>query len=89
MMRLLGFEDYEALKNAHFRWIAESVESNHIEKDRKRSKSVAIESQQFVEKMRKGLRGWAKGRKFVKSTEDSFELRETLSTFEVKNPTKS
>lgn len=88
LMRLSGFDDYENFKKTHYDWIDESVKSNHIEKNEKWSLCVAIGSQQFVEKIKNGLRGGVKGRKFFKATEDSFELRETQSSFGINIPTE-
>ena len=82
-MQLSGFHKYEDLKEAHFKWIASAVKSRHHEKDQKWSRSVGVGSKQFVENMRHGLRGRVKGRKFLKTAADSFQLRETRAPFGV------
>ena len=88
LMRLSGFDDYEIFRKAHFNWIAESVKTDFIEKDQKWSKGVAIGSRQFVEEIKNRLKGRVKGRQVLKTTGNSFELRETQAPYQTNISTK-
>ena len=75
LVRLLGFESYEDLKAAHFKWIERKIQTGSSETVIKWSQSIAVGSAEYLEKVKKDLGFKAKNRKIIGSG-DIFELRE-------------
>ena len=75
LVRLLGFESYEDLKESHLKWINSRIEYSSREKEIKWSQSIAVGSKKYLEKIKNDLGFRAKGRKII-SSDDIFELRE-------------
>jgi putative transposase len=80
LMGLLGYESYDDLKDAHYKWVESEIEHNHCDKEDRWTQSIAVGSRAFVEKMKEGLGLRAKGRKIIASA-DSFELREVTTPY--------
>ena len=70
---LLGFENFEDLKDAHCKWVDSAIQTDNSDKEKKWTQSIAVGSKPFVEKMKKSLGFNAKGRKIL-SSDDTIEL---------------
>jgi putative transposase len=80
LMGLLGFENYDDLKDAHYRWVESAIQTGSSGKEDKWSQSIAVGSESFIEKIRGALGFRAKGRKIV-CADDTFELREVATAY--------
>jgi putative transposase len=80
LMGLLGFENYDDLKDAHSRWVASEMQTANRDKDNKWTQSIGVGSKTFIEKIKKTLGYRATGRKII-SADDTFELRESIAPF--------
>ena len=80
LMNLLGFDNYDDLKDAHSRWVDSEMHNDSRNKENKWTQSIAVGSKTFIEKMKKALGYRAKGRKII-SADDTFELREAVAPF--------
>ncbi len=78
LMELLGFENYDDLKDAHFKWVDSAMPTDNRGKENKWTQSIAVGSKTFIEKMIEALGFSAKGRKMI-CADDTYELREVLS----------
>ncbi len=79
-MDLLGFENYDDLKDAHYKWMDSAMQTDNSDKENKWTQSIAVGSRSFVEKMKEGLGFRATGRKII-CADDTFELRETITPY--------
>jgi putative transposase len=77
---LLGFDSYEQLKNAHFKWIDSVIQSENNNREAKWSQSIAVGSEAYINKIKEALDFRARGRK-IRQAGDAFELRETLKPY--------
>lgn len=75
LMELLGFENYNDLKEAHFKWVDSKMEADSNKTESKWTQSIAVGSKAFIEKIKKALGFRVKGRK-ITNRDDTFELRE-------------
>ena len=80
LMRLLGYENYDDLKNAHYKWVESAIQADDCDRKIKWTQNVAVGSKTFIEKMKGSLGYRAKGRKII-CADDSFELREGITPF--------
>ena len=80
LMGLLGFENYDDLKDALYKWVESALQTDNSDKENKWTQSIAVGSKTFIEKMKGALGYKARGRKIV-GTEDTFELREVVAPF--------
>jgi putative transposase len=81
LMTLVGFDNYDDLKDAHSRWVdSEMQNDNRSNRENKWTQGIAVGSKTFIEKMKKALGYRAKGRKII-SAVDTFELREAITPF--------
>jgi putative transposase len=80
LMELLGFENYEDLKDAHYKWVDSAMQTNNRGKENKWTQSLAVGSKTFIRKMKEVLQFRAKGRKII-CADDTFELREVLTPY--------
>ncbi len=80
LMGLLGFENYDDLKDAHYKWVESSIQSDNFNKENKWTQSIAVGTKAFIEKMKGTLGYRAKGRKIIRA-DDTFELREAITPF--------
>jgi len=85
LMGLLGFDTYEQLKNAHFKWIDSAIQNESNGRETKWTQSIAVGSESFIDRIKKTPGFKARGRK-VRHTKDSFELRETLAPYGSTDP---
>lgn len=75
LIDLLGFENYDDLKDAHYKWMDSAMQTDNSDKENKWTQSIAVGSKTFVEKMKEALGFRATGRKIIYA-DDTFELRE-------------
>jgi hypothetical protein len=54
-MGLLGFENYDDFKEAHYKWVDSEIQTNNSDKENKWTQSIAVGSKTFIETMRKDL----------------------------------
>jgi putative transposase len=80
LMNLLGFDNYDDLKDAHSRWVDSEMQNDGRNKENKWTQSISVGSKTFIEKMKKTLGYRAKGRKIIRE-DDTFELREAVAPF--------
>jgi putative transposase len=84
LMELLGFETYEQLKQAHFKWVNSAIQAKNKGRQAKWTQSVAVGGESFIEKIKEALGFRASGRK-IRRAGDSFELRETQQPYGTTN----
>ncbi|MBW2217218.1 MAG: hypothetical protein JRF34_08500 [Deltaproteobacteria bacterium] len=77
---LLGFENYDDLKAAHYKWVESAIQTDHSDKENKWTQSIAVGSKTFIETMKEALGFRTKGRKII-CADDTFELRETITPY--------
>ena len=80
LLGLLGFDNYDDLKNAHYKWVGSAISTGNNGKESKWTQSIAVGSKTYIEKIKKALGHKAKGRRII-STEDTFELRKAVAPF--------
>ncbi len=80
LMELLGFETYEQLQQAHFQWVDSRLQAENKGRQAKRTQSVAVGGESFIEKIKEALGFKARGRK-IRHDGDAFELREALKPY--------
>ena len=83
-MGLLGFETYEQLKQAHFKWVDSTIQAENKGRQAKWTQRIAVGSEPFIEKVKEALGFRARGRK-IRRAGDCFELRETLKSYGATN----
>ena len=77
---LLGFENYDDLKDAHDKWVDSAIRTENRGKENRWTQSIAVGSKPLIEKMKETLGFRAKGRKII-CADDSFELWELLTLY--------
>ena len=77
LIDLLGFENYDDLKEAHYKWVDSAIQTDNSDKENKWTQSIAVGSKPFIEKMKASLGFRAKGRKII-CADETFELREMI-----------
>ena len=80
LMDLLGFENYNVLKGALYKWVDREMQTDNSGKENKWTQSIAVRSKTFIKKMKEGLGYRATGRKII-CADDTFELREALTPY--------
>jgi hypothetical protein len=65
LMGLLGFENYDDLKDAHCKWVDSAMQADSSDKENKWTQSIAVGSKTFIEKMKEALGFRATGRKII------------------------
>ena len=80
LMDLLGFENYDDLKEAHGKWVDSAIQTDNCDKESKWTQSIAVGSETFIGKMKEALGFRATGRKII-CADDTFELREVLTPY--------
>jgi len=55
LMDLLGFDNYDDLKDAHSRWVDSEMQNDNRNKENKWTQSIAVGSKTFIEKMKEAL----------------------------------
>ena len=79
---LVGIRSYDSMRLHHKGWIDEYLGSQKIGRDDKWTRSIAVGSKGFVEKVRSILFGLVRGRK-VKESGDGYQLREPSAPYRV------
>ena len=77
---MLGFENYDDLKDAHFKWAESAIQTDNCDKENRWTQSIAVGSKAFIEKMRESLGFRAKGRQII-CADDTYELREEITPY--------
>jgi putative transposase len=77
---LLGFENYDDLKDAHYKCVDSAMQTENRGKENKWTQSIAVGSKTFIEKMKEAPGFRAKGRRMI-CADDTFELREMLMPY--------
>ena len=80
LMGLLGFENYDDLKDAHYKWVESAIQTDNSDKENKWPQSIAVGSKTFIEKTKGALGYRARGRKII-CADDTYELREVITPF--------
>jgi len=80
LIGLLGFETNDEIKAAQNKWVESSIETENRDKENKWTKSIAVGSKTFIEKIKTELGFRARGRKII-GADDTFELREVITPF--------
>ena len=80
LTELLGFDTYEQLKNAHFKWIDSAIQDANNDREAKWSQSISVGSEAYIKKIKETLGFRARGRR-TRQAGDAFELRETLTPY--------
>ena len=80
LMGLLGFENYDDLKEAHYKWVESEIQTDNSGKENKWTQSIAVGSRTFIETIKESLGFRATGRKVI-SGDDTFELREVIAPY--------
>jgi len=80
LISLLGFENYDDLKDAHYKWVESAIQTNNSGKENKWAQSIAVGSKTFIEKMKGALGYRARGRQII-CADDTYELREMIMPF--------
>ena len=88
LLGLLGFGNYDDLKDAHCKWVNSAMQTENRGKENKWTQSIAVGSKTFIEKMKETLGFKAKGRK-INYADDTFELREVLTPYGKANSQES
>ena len=77
---MIGFDNYDDLKDAHDKWANSAMRTENRGKENRWTQSIAVGSKTFIETMKETLGFRAKGRKII-CADDSFELRELLAPY--------
>jgi len=80
LMGLLGFENYDDLKDSHYKWVESAIQTDNSDKETKWTQSIAVGSKTFIEKMKGALGYRVRGRKII-CADDTYELREVITPF--------
>jgi putative transposase len=81
LRRLLDFDTYGQLKSAHKFWVDEALKDGCSGREERWSQSIAVGSEEFVERIKGELGIRAKGRE-VREMEGQFELREPGTSYQ-------
>jgi hypothetical protein len=65
MMDLLGFENYDDLKDAHYQWLGSAIQTDISDKEIKWTQSIGAGSKTLNEKMKEALGFRATGKKII------------------------
>jgi putative transposase len=77
---LLGFESYDDLKAAHYKWANNAMQTDNRGKEKKWTQSIAVGSKTVIEKMKEALGFRARGIKII-CAGDTFEPREVIAPY--------
>jgi putative transposase len=75
LRKLAGFDSHDTFRTAHQRWVHDALIAGNHKRESLWTESIAVGSEQFVEKTKEVLGKQARGRKLVKK-EKIFHLRE-------------
>ena len=77
---MLGFESYDDLKAAHYKWANNAMQIDNRGKEKKWTQSIAVGSKTVIEKMKEALGFRARGIKII-CADDTYELREAITAY--------
>jgi len=80
LIGLLGFKNYDDLKEAHYQWVESKMPTDGSAKENKWTQSIAVGSKPFIETMRETLGFRAKDRNII-GADDTFKLREVVAPY--------
>ncbi len=80
LVGLLGFENYDDLRDAHCKWVNSAMQTENRGKENKWTQSIAVGSKTFIGKMKEALGFKAKGSK-INYADDTIELREAITPY--------
>ena len=66
LMGLLGFENYDDLKDTHYKWVNSAMQTDNSGKENKWTQSIAVGSKTFIKKMKEALGFRVTGRKIFR-----------------------
>ncbi len=73
-------QSYEAVKRNHKMWVNEELATDRKQREEKWTKSIAVGSKEFVNRVQINLGGRANGRK-IQGDEAGYQLREASETY--------
>ena len=79
---LCGLIDHNNLRQTHYQWVEDGLNSHRQERNSNWSKSIAIGSERFIEDVKSQLGNKVRGRG-IYSGEDGYALREPLTTYQI------
>ena len=88
LQELLAIDSYDLLKSYHREWVEDYPNNGTNKQDKKWTKTVAVGSEEYIEKIRFLLGTMARGKKIIKA-EDSCQLREPSSFYMAHFDTKN
>ncbi len=86
LMELLQKNNYEMLRESHYKWVEEKLRDNDNERDRKWTESIGVGEKSFLEIIKEKLGYRAIGRSIIKTeNSNACQLRETQTPYGVNN----
>ena len=80
LRKLLAIDSYDLLKEYHRGWVEEYLNNGTNSRDDKWSRSIAVGSKEFIEKLKFSLGVMAKGRKSLKAAE-GYQLQDPSAPY--------
>ena len=80
-MELVGVENYDQVKQYHKGWVEEYLGDGNNRHDKKWTKSIAVGSKSFVERIKTLLGAVTRGRK-VREASEAYQFREPLALYD-------
>ncbi len=80
LQELLAIDSYDLLKSYHREWVEDYLNNGANKQDNKWTKTVAVDSEEYIEKIRFLLGAMARGKKIIKA-KDSCQLQEPSSFY--------
>lgn len=80
LARLSGYDDYDSFRQSHKEWVNGSLEAGNNVCDNQWTRSIAVGSEQFVQRIKEGLGTKALGRQ-VREVPGGYELRERVGSY--------
>ena len=81
LRELVGVETYDQVKEYHQDWLDEYPRDGNNRRDEKWTKSIAVGSKGFVQRVQSLLGALARGRK-VRQAEEAYQLRQPSAFYE-------
>ncbi len=82
LTKLLQLDNYERLKNTHYKWIKEELKCNNNLRNSKWTESIGVGNKSFLKKIKEKLGFRAKGRSIIKTeASDFYQLRECHTSY--------
>ncbi len=82
LTKLLQLDNYEKLKNTHYKWIEEELKCNNNQRNSKWTESIGVGNKSFLKKIKEKLRFRARNRSIIKTeASDFYQLRECQTSY--------